>query len=77
MTPYYGADKTAGAGNSWSYTTKSGENVRRSEGLAVASLEMYLDGLFSDDTEAPYQVTGKLLFPDLNGADVQRWVFEA
>jgi len=31
---------------------------------------MYLDGLFSDDTEAPYQVTGKLLFPDLNGTDV-------
>lgn len=77
MTPYYGADKTAGAGNSWSYTTKSGENVRRSEGLAVASLEMYRDGLFSDDPETPYQVTGKLLLPGLNGTDVQRRVFGA
>jgi hypothetical protein len=57
--PKTGADGVAGAGNSWSYTTKSGENVRRSEGLAVASLEMYLDGLFSDDEKVPYQVTGK------------------
>jgi hypothetical protein len=60
--PSIGADGVAGAGNSWSYTTKSGENVRRSEGLAVASLEMYLDGLFSDDPQSPYQVTGKLAF---------------
>jgi hypothetical protein len=60
--PKTGADGVAGAGNSWSYTTKSGENVRRSEGLAVANLEMYLDGLFSDDPESPYQVTGKLAF---------------
>jgi hypothetical protein len=28
----------------------------------VASLEMYLDGLFSDDPQSPYQVTGKLAF---------------
>jgi hypothetical protein len=28
----------------------------------VASLEMYFDGLFSDDPESPYQVTGKLAF---------------
>lgn len=32
--------------------------MRRSEGLAVASLEMYLDGLFSDDSSKPHQVTG-------------------
>ena len=43
----------------------------------MASLEMYLDGLFSDDPQTPYQVTGKLLFPDFKGTDVQRWVFEA
>ena len=28
----------------------------------MASLEMYLDGLFSDDPQSPYQVTGKLAF---------------
>jgi hypothetical protein len=33
--------------------------VRRSEGLAVASLEMYMDGLFSDDKAEPYRVTGE------------------
>jgi hypothetical protein len=67
--PYCGADGVAGAGNSWSYNTKSDENVRRSEGLAVASLEMYLDGLFSDDEKVPYQVTGKPSLRDSNGAD--------
>lgn len=63
--PYGCADGVAGAGNSWSYNTKYGENVRRSEGLAVASLEMYLDGLFSDDEKVPNQVTGKLAFLDI------------
>ena len=50
----------AGAGNLWSYTTSGGEVVRRSEGLAVASLDMFLAGLFSDDKDAPHQVTGTL-----------------
>jgi hypothetical protein len=50
----------AGAGNVWSYTTKGGEVVRRSEGLAVASLDMFLAGLFSEDPNTPHQVTGML-----------------
>lgn len=50
----------AGAGNVWSYTTSDGEVVRRSEGLAVASLDMFLAGLFSDEKDTPHQVTGML-----------------
>ena len=51
-------DVVAGAGNVWAYSTKDGEVVRRSEGLAVASLDMFLAGLFSDDPNTPHQVTG-------------------
>ncbi|KAL8938953.1 MAG: hypothetical protein Q9211_002972 [Gyalolechia sp. 1 TL-2023] len=47
----------AGAGTKWSYTSKeSGKTYRRSEGLAVASLEMYKAGYFSSDPAEPYQV---------------------
>lgn len=34
----------------------------------MASLEMYLDGLFSDDEKVPYQVTGTPSPRNLNGA---------
>jgi Protein of unknown function (DUF1688) len=47
----------AGAGTSWRY--KSKENARvytRSEGLAVASYEMFKVGVFSSDTANPTQV---------------------
>jgi hypothetical protein len=54
--------------NQLSYTNRLGEVVRRSEGLAVASLEMFLDGLFSDDKETPHQVTGAPSPPLLLGA---------
>lgn len=37
----------AGAGPSWRYTSSSGHGVARSEGLALASLQMFLDGQFS------------------------------
>ncbi|KAL8799259.1 MAG: hypothetical protein Q9182_006026 [Xanthomendoza sp. 2 TL-2023] len=47
----------AGAGNRWSYKSKeSGRTYRRSEGLAVASLEMFKAGYFSGDPTEPYQV---------------------
>ncbi|KAF2153558.1 hypothetical protein K461DRAFT_224878 [Myriangium duriaei CBS 260.36] len=47
----------AGAGNKWQYKSKeSGRFYRRSEGLAVASLEMFKTGMFSSDPENPYQV---------------------
>lgn len=47
----------AGAGTKWSYKSKeSGKVYSRSEGLAVASLEMFKSGLFSSDPTEPCQV---------------------
>jgi hypothetical protein len=47
----------AGAGPAWSYKSKeNGRLYRRSEGLAVASLEMFKAGLFSSDPEQPFRV---------------------
>jgi hypothetical protein len=49
----------AGSGNKWSYRSKeSGKIFRRSEGLAVASLEMFKAGMFSSDPTEPCQVDG-------------------
>ncbi|KAH7071353.1 hypothetical protein BKA63DRAFT_71343 [Paraphoma chrysanthemicola] len=47
----------AGAGTKWQYKSKeSGRIYRRSEGLAVASLEMFRAGMFSSDVNSPHQV---------------------
>lgn len=47
----------AGAGNTWSYTSREdGRTYRRSEGLAIASLEMFRSGMFSSHTSEPCQV---------------------
>ena len=47
----------AGAGARWSYkSTESGKTYRRSEGLAIASLEMFKAGYFSSSQENPHQV---------------------
>ena len=47
----------AGAGTEWSYRSKeSGKVYSRSEGLAVASLEMFKAGAFSSDASRPHQV---------------------
>lgn len=47
----------AGAGTRWSYKSKeSGKVYRRSEGLAIASLEMFKAGYFSSDESKPCQV---------------------
>lgn len=47
----------AGAGNKWTYKSKeSGKFYSRSEGLAVASLEMFKSGAFSSDPNQPHQV---------------------
>ena len=52
----------AGAGAKWQYKSKeSGKIYRRSEGLAVASLEMFKSGAFSSNPAAPHQVDGKAL----------------
>ncbi|KAL1970892.1 hypothetical protein VTN77DRAFT_2726 [Rasamsonia byssochlamydoides] len=49
----------AGAGTKWSYKSKeSGKIYSRSEGLAVASLEMFKSGMFSSDPTEPCQVDG-------------------
>ena len=39
----------AGAGAAWSYVDKVGMTHNRSEGLAIGSLDMFKDGLFSDE----------------------------
>jgi hypothetical protein len=52
----------AGAGMSWSYKSKeNGRTYRRSEGLAIASLEMFKAGLFSSNSSQPHQVDGEAL----------------
>ncbi|KAI1183578.1 hypothetical protein F5B17DRAFT_443327 [Nemania serpens] len=47
----------AGAGTTWSFkSADSGKVYRRSEGLAIASLEMFKSGLFSGNPSNKYQV---------------------
>ncbi|KAK3067487.1 hypothetical protein LTR53_015613 [Teratosphaeriaceae sp. CCFEE 6253] len=47
----------AGSGAKWQYKSKeSGKVYKRSEGLAVASLEMFKTGLFSSNPDLPCQV---------------------
>jgi hypothetical protein len=47
----------AGAGTQWQYKSKeTGRLYRRSEGLAVASLEMFKSGFFSENREEPFRV---------------------
>ncbi|KAH8102282.1 DUF1688-domain-containing protein [Cristinia sonorae] len=47
----------AGAGNTWSYTeAESGQTFTRSEGLGVASINMFEQGFFSSNTTKPHQV---------------------
>ncbi|WP_017318748.1 URC4/urg3 family protein [Mastigocladopsis repens] len=53
----------AGAGESWSYCEQETQlDFRRSEGLAVASFEMFCDGTFSSNKQtAPLQVNAERL----------------
>lgn len=56
----------AGAGTKWQYKSKdNGKIYRRSEGLAVASLDMFKEGLFSSNPEQKEQVDGKSLSSSL------------
>lgn len=48
----------AGAGTKWQYKAQNGKIYRRSEGLAVSSLEMFQTGLFSSNSMQPHQVDG-------------------
>jgi hypothetical protein len=46
----------AGAGNAWHYMDSEGKRQERSEGLAIATFDMFLDGIFSSDPAAPHRV---------------------
>lgn len=47
----------AGAGTQWSYRDKTtGKRIGRSEGLALASLDMFAHGAFSTDRADPFRV---------------------
>ena len=57
----------AGAGNAWKYTEVGTDAVfSRSEGLAIASLDMFKSGQFSAKAGEPFRVDGKLL-PNILG----------
>lgn len=52
----------AGAGAAWRYRDAvTGEPIGRSEGLAIASLDMFASGLFSGDAHAPFRADGNVL----------------
>lgn len=51
----------AGAGPSWRFRTTSGALLSRSEGLAIASLELFLSGSFSADPSRPLRTDGGAL----------------
>jgi hypothetical protein len=46
----------AGAGDKWKYISNKGGEYARSEGLAVASIDMFKDGMFSSDVCIPCRV---------------------
>ncbi|NJK64723.1 MAG: URC4/urg3 family protein [Synechococcaceae cyanobacterium SM2_3_1] len=52
----------AGSGGDWCYReTATNQVYRRSEGLAVASLEMFMRGMFSSDPDQPLRVDAPAL----------------
>jgi hypothetical protein len=59
----------AGAGMSWGFQDlRSGQRLTKSEGLAVASFEMFADGLFSSDPKLMFKSDSRAL--ETIGADV-------
>ena len=52
----------AGAGAAWQYRDAgTGESIGRSEGLAIASLDMFANGLFSHDASSPFRADADVL----------------
>lgn len=51
----------AGAGPDWSYQDSKGMMLSRSEGLGVASLELFSSGVLSDDAQAPLRADAAAL----------------
>lgn len=50
----------AGAGGDWTYKDEpSKQTFSRSEGLGVASFNMFVQGFFSGDSQQPYRVDGE------------------
>ncbi|KAG8695358.1 hypothetical protein FRC08_007876 [Ceratobasidium sp. 394] len=62
----------AGAGNAWAYTESDGAKFGRSEGLAIASLDMFLSGFFASDGDLRVDAAGlKSITPESTGAAMQ------
>ena len=62
----------AGAGATWRYRDDtSGKAIGRSEGLAIASLDMFASGAFSSDARDPHRVDADKL-AELSVADLER-----
>ncbi|MGI9259248.1 MAG: DUF1688 family protein [Gammaproteobacteria bacterium] len=58
----------AGAGPRWQFQTSAGPVLSRSEGLAIASIEMFLSGIFSADSSQPLRTDADALIAlDLGG----------
>ncbi|MEO1590840.1 MAG: URC4/urg3 family protein [Cyanobacteria bacterium J06632_22] len=52
----------AGAGRQWQYRDDAaGQTLTRSEGLAIASFNAFMQGAFSSDADYPYQVDAQAL----------------
>jgi len=51
----------AGAGPDWKYITEGGDEVRASEGLALASWDLFVDGYFSTDSAMKARVNSMAL----------------
>src|SRR6516165_4297335 len=52
----------AGAGPAWRYRdATTGQDIGRSEGLALASLDMFASGAFSDDARSPFRVDADVI----------------
>ncbi|MCP3166183.1 URC4/urg3 family protein [Myxococcus qinghaiensis] len=51
----------AGSGPKWSYREQGGATWARSEGLAVASFRMFMDGVFSSDPDRPLRADSEAL----------------
>jgi uncharacterized protein DUF1688 len=52
----------AGAGPAWRYRDAAmGQDIGRSEGLALASLDMFASGAFSDDARSPFRVDADVI----------------
>ena len=48
----------AGAGPTWQYRDDHGHIQERSEGLAIATFDMFKEGIFSSDAALPHRVNG-------------------